>query len=306
MLNEKQLQQLDFNLLKVFEALYMERNMTSVAKTLFISPSAVSHAIKRLRQALGDELFVRKGQAMEPTPACQQIAPQVIELLSKLRKVLQSCGEFELSQSQQTFTLAIHEALEPIVLPKLVAIFRSQAPNAFLKSIKLDRSNMPRQLANRQVDMVIDIARPIQSPIMHASLSSDHFVVLADKQQFAQHSLSKQFYIDSQHIVVSNRSDGIVIEDVSLLQQGINRQIKVRCQSFNTAKNVLKGTDYLLTIPSIIAKQFMASAEFDDSLMVLPLPFEAPSLNTHYYWHQDSDADPAIDWLKQMVQQLLG
>ncbi|MBR9728906.1 LysR substrate-binding domain-containing protein [Shewanella intestini] len=299
MLNEKQLQQIDFNLLKVFEALYVERNMTHVAKTLFISPSAVSHAIKRLRASLGDELFVRKGQIMEPTPACQQMAPQVMALLSQLRIVLQRCGEFELKQSQQTFTVAIHEALEPIVLPKLVQQLNQHAPNAFLKSIKLDRSNMSRQLAHRLVDVVIDIARPIQAPILHANLSSDHFVVLVDKQRFSEHRLSLAHYLAAKHIVVSNRIDGNVIEDISLLQQGINRQNKVRCQSFYTAKNVIKNTDYLLTLPSIIAKQLL-----DDSLMVLPMPVDVPNLNTHFYWHQDSEADPALTWLKDNIKHI--
>ena len=300
MLNEKQLQQLDFNLLKVFEALYLERNMTNVAKMLYISPSAVSHAIKRLRASLEDELFVRKGQVMEPTAACQQIAPQVIALLTELRRVLQSCGEFDLASSQQTFTLAIHEALEAIVLPKLQVKLAKAAPNSFLKSVKLDRDSMARQLANRQVDVVVDIARPIKAPIMHESLSSDHFVVLVDKAKFSSHTLSLERYLSAHHVVVSNRSDGAVIEDISLLQLGINRANKVRCQSFYTAKSVIKGTDYLLTLPSIIAKQLM-----DDSLMVLPLPVDIPNLNTHTYWHKNSSADPSLLWLKDTLSTLV-
>ena len=79
MIEAKKVQQLDFNLLKVFECLYQERNMSVAAKLLFISPSAVSHAIKRLRLVLNDELFTRQGQLMQPTPACQRMAPQLLD-----------------------------------------------------------------------------------------------------------------------------------------------------------------------------------------------------------------------------------
>jgi len=300
MLNEKQLQQIDLNLLKVFEALYLERNMTSVSKTLFISPSAVSHAIKRLRLSLGDELFIRKGQHMEPTLACTQIAPDIIDLLARLRKVLQSCGEFDLAKSQQTFTLAIHEALEAIVLPLLQQELAQHAPASYLKSIKLDRDQMIRQLANKQVDMVVDIARPIKSPIMHESFSSDHFMVLADRKNVDEQTLTLEHYLAAEHIVVSNRSDGTVIEDISLLQQGINRQIKIRCQSFYTARNIIKDTNYLLTLPSLVANQLMS-----DDLAIMPLPVDIPALNSHFYWHQDSENDPALNWLRTVLRGLV-
>lgn len=297
MLADKQLQQLDFNLLKVFEALYIERNMTQAAKVLFVSPSAVSHAVKRLREALGDELFVRKGTNMEPTSSCQQIAPQVIELMAKLRSVLQSCGEYDLAKSQQTFTLAIHEALEALILPNIQQAINHHAPLARIKSIKLNRENVARQLANRQVDVVIDVARALKMPIKHQPLSDDHFAILMAKVYAPEAKLSKDEYFQRQHIAVSNRSDGDVVEDIAFLQLGLNRQIKTRCQNYHSAKALLKGTDYLLTLPSMIAKELI-----DESLTIVDLPVQLPKVATHLYWHQDTEQDPAIVWLRQTVQ----
>ncbi|WP_351125611.1 LysR family transcriptional regulator, partial [Shewanella sp. T24-MNA-CIBAN-0130] len=75
--------------------LYSEQNMTLASKSLFITPSAVSHAIKRLRLVLNDPLFVRQGLQMQPTAACQRMAPQLISALNRIRQILQQCGEFD-------------------------------------------------------------------------------------------------------------------------------------------------------------------------------------------------------------------
>ncbi len=298
MLADKQLQQLDLNLLKVFEVLYQERNMTAASKVLFISPSAVSHAVKRLRTALDDELFVRKGQQLEPTTACRQIAPTVIDLLTQLRKTLQQCGKFELAQTQQTFVLAIHDALEPLVLPALHERLSSHAPLAGLKSVKLDRQLLTRQLNNRQVDVVIDVARAIQSPIKHRQLTSDKFAVLMSRHNPLVNRLTQNDYLSADHIAVSNRSDGHVVEDISLLQLGMNRQVKIRCQNYHSAKTIVKTTSCLLTLPSLIANELL-----DEELIAHPLPVSMPVLSTHLYWHQDTEQDESLNWLRHAIAQ---
>ena len=165
MVEANKIQQLDFNLLKVFECLYQERNMSLAAKLLFISPSAVSHAIKRLRLALNDELFVRQGQLMQPTPACQRMAPQLLDALEKLRQILQACGDFDLSRTNQTFKLAIPDALESLILPKIQQVLMADAPHAKLNSTKLVREDMQRKLSTNQIDIAIDIALPHKTPI---------------------------------------------------------------------------------------------------------------------------------------------
>jgi len=299
MIEAKKIQQLDFNLLKVFECLYQERNMSVAAKVLFISPSAVSHAIKRLRNVLNDELFIRQGQLMQPTPACQRMAPQLLESIEKLRQVLQACGDFDLSKTGQTFKLAMPDAFEPLVLPKLQQLFMAEAPNAQLNSSKLVREDMIRQLVTHQVDVAIDVALPIKAPINHLTLSSDHFCVLLQRDNALVNNLTEESYLHAHHIVVSNRSSGTVIEDFSFLQQGINREVNIRCQSYQTAKAVVKTSDHLLTLPSLIAKQLL-----DDDLMIKPLPITLPPIETHLYWHQNTEQDEALVWLRASIQEI--
>ena len=291
------IKQLDLNLLKVFECLYLERNMSSAAKILFISPSAVSHAVKRLRSALNDELFVRQGQTMQPTVLCQQLAPKLIETLNSLRQVLLTAGEFDLTKTTQTFNLAIHDALEPLVVPELHQTLMSQAPLASMTSVKIDRSDMARQLTTNQIDAAIDIALPIKLPIRHLVLSSDRFAVLLSREHQLGKKLSEQDYLKQKHLVVSSRAIGNVLEDFAFLQLGINRQIDMRCQNYLTAKSLLKSSNLLLTLPKIIANQLL-----DDDLQLLELPIDLPPVVTHLYWHQNTEQDAAQTWFRDKVQ----
>jgi len=297
MIDPNKIQQLDLNLLKVFESLYRERNMTTVAKTLFISPSAVSHAMKRLRQTLNDDLFIRQGSQMLPTPACERLAPKLIETLVQLRQVLQSYGEFNLAETQQTFKLAQPEAMEPIVLPKLQNSLLNEAPKAKLTSVRTPREDMARQLAAKQIDAAIDIALPIKLPIEHLILSSDEYCVLMDKQHPCAHQLSAKDYLTQKHIAVSSRPTGRVLEDYALLEQGENRQVDIRCQSYQTAKHMLKQSSHLLTLPSMIAKQIK-----DEELVMVEMPIELPKVITHLYWHQSSSNDEALTWFREKIK----
>lgn len=295
----KKVQQLDFNLLKVFECLYQERNMSLAAKLLFISPSAVSHAIKRLRIVLNDELFIRQGQIMQPTPACQRMAPQLLDTLDKLRQILQACGDFDLSLTEQTFKLAIHDALESMILPKIQQVLMKEAPNAKLISSKIVREDMARQLTTNQIDIAIDITLPLKAPIKHLKLSSDEFCILSNKHHHAVGNISPEIYLSAKHIAVSNRASGVVIEDFFLLQQGINRSVNTRCQSYQAAKELAKVSDQLLTLPSLIAHKLL-----DNDLIIQPIPFIIPSVSTQLYWHQNTEQDDALMWLREKIQQI--
>jgi len=299
MIEAKHIQQLDFNLLKVFECLYQERNMSVAAKQLFISPSAVSHAIKRLRLALNDELFIRQGQLMQPTPACQRMAPQLLETLSKLRQILQACGDFDLTQTSQTFRVATHDALEPLILPKIQALLAIHTPQASFTSSKLIREDMQRQLATNQIDMAIDVALPLKSPINHLKLSSDHFCLLLAKQKHTKGEMTQSQYLAAKHIAVSNRSSGAVVEDYALLHQGINREVNIRCQSYQAAKEVVKSSNYVLTLPSLIAQKLV-----DEHLIIQPMPFDLPLIETHLYWHKNTEEDDALKWLREKIQEI--
>lgn len=298
------IQQLDLNLLKIFESIYQEQNMSRTAEALHITPSAVSHALKRLRDYLGDPLFQRSNNRMLPTPACQRMAPLIIDNLSRLRQILQHWGEFQPLQSQHHFRLGIHYALEPSILPRLAKKLAQLAPNATFSSIKVDRENLTRELGTGHIDLAFDVALPIKPPVLHTKLIDDRFCVLMRKDHPLESQLTQSNYFSAKHIGVSNRPSGAAAEDILFQQQGLSRNIAIRCQNYYAAKAMVVESDYLLTVPYELAKQLMEGMQTTQALVLKDIPIPMAHIETHLYWHKNTQDDEALSWFRQVLVSL--
>jgi DNA-binding transcriptional LysR family regulator len=292
----KSIQQLDLNLLKVFESLYLEQNMTRTAETLFITPSAVSHSIKRLRECLGDPLFQRTRSKMLPTPACQRLAPLLIENLNGLRQALNQWHEFDPETSQQHFHVGIHDALEPAILPALVQELSQLAPMVQLSSVKVERHSIARELTAGQIDLAINVAIPLKAPIAHEPLLEDVFCILVRHGHPLVKNNTKAAYLKETHMSVSNRASGPSIEDFIFQQQGVVRNIGLRCQNFYATRSILANSNLVLTVPKTIGQDLK-----NEDLILLPIPMALAPAMTHLYWHEHAEQNTALLWLREIV-----
>ena len=278
--------------------------MSRTAEALHITPSAVSHALKRLREALGDPLFVRSNNQMLPTSACQRMAPLIMDNLSRLHQILQQWGAFSPASSKHHFRLGLHYALEPSILPRLAQHLSQVAPHISFASIKIERANLTRALAAGHIDVAFDVALPIKPPVLHKKLLSDDFYVLLRAGHPLAHPLRVEDYLAARHIGVSNRPSGAAIEDILLQQQGLARQISIRCQNFFAAKAIVEASDLLLTVPKRLAKQLLGGASLGTHLRLIKLPIELNPIETHLYWHAQTEQDEALSWLRQELETL--
>lgn len=292
----KRVQQLDLNLLKVFQTLFVEQNMTRTAEVLHLTPSAVSHSIKRLREALGDPLFRRQQNKMLPTPMCQRMAPLLIDNLMRLQQSLQQWGEFDPLTSKQHFKIGMHDALEPAIIPDLSLLITKQAPNVSFSSINIDRPNLARELDSGHIDLAIDIALPIRSPIKHIPLLECPFSVLMRRDHPLKNSLSLDNYLAATHLTVSNRASGMTAEDVLFHERGHARQTSIRCQNYFASRELLKHSDQLLTLPHLLGLHLL-----DDELTLETTPIDLPNFSSHLYWHERTEQDASLIWLRQLI-----
>ena len=304
MADSNYINKLDLNLLKIFESIYQEQNMSRTAEALHITPSAVSHALKRLREALNDPLFVRSNNQMLPTSACQRMAPLIIDNLSRLRQILQHWGDFVPASSQHHFRLGLHYALEPSILPLLSALLSKAAPNTSFASIKIERANLTRALAAGHIDVAFDVALPIKPPVLHKKLLTDEFCVMLRASHPLANNLSTASYLAARHIGVSNRPSGAAVEDILLQQQGLVRQINIRCQNFHAAKTIVSESDLLLTLPNRLAVQLIADTNIKNNVILLNLPLRLAALETHLYWHMQTEQDEALSWFRLQIETL--
>ena len=290
---------MDLNLLRVFEAVFRERHLTRAARALSVTPSAVSHALRRLREHLDEPLFRREGARMEPTAMCQRVAPALLAQLAQLRSLLDRWGRFEPRESTQTFRVGLSESVEPMLVPGFCPSFFRAAPAASLVSQGLDRTDLPRRLASRQVDVAIEVAFPTPPQVRHEPLLKDNLCVVVRRLHPVRRGLTLKQYCDARHIVVSARPSGAVLEDMALVQFGIERHVSVRCRSYVTALRLVEQSDDVLTIPTRVAQDLGRSL----AVVRRPLPVQLPSVHLHVYWHANTDADPTNLWLRGLLHQ---
>jgi DNA-binding transcriptional LysR family regulator len=288
---------LDLNLLRVFEAVFQERHLTRAAERLALTPSAVSHALRRLREHLGDPLFVRQANLMVPTPACQRLAPALFEQMARMRQLLQQWARFDPKATRQAFRIGMPESVEMMLLPALQQAFFRAAPEASFGSVSFERATLARLLAAGQLDAAIDVAQPIREPVRHAPLLQDDFCIVARKGHPLKRAPTLQQYLAARHVSVSGRSSGMVLEDAALQNLGLQRQVVMRCQNHTTAFSIVAASDYLLTVPVQLSHAVGGAHE----LRRWRMPFDLPKVQLHLYWHTNNDTDAASQWLRGLV-----
>ena len=297
--NPNRIKQLDLNLLKVFRSLYEEQNMSRTAEALHLTPSAISHAVRRLRDALGDPLFQRAQNRMVPTPACRRLAPQIIENLANLQRALQQWDKFDPQTSNHFFRIGIHDSLEISILPALCTTLGQRAPGVGFASVKFDRTQLARELAAGHIDVAIDVGIRVKKVARHHELWSSNFCVLMRKEHPLRDKLNKKAYLSSQHISVSNRPVGMTMEDAFFQKAGLKRESNIRCQNYFAASKVLVNSNQLLTTSKMMARELL-----NDDLFMQDIPFDIKPYSMHLYWHEHSEEDAALSWLRDTIVEI--
>lgn len=283
---------IDINLYPLFIAIFEQKSISKAAQLLCISQSAVSHALQRLRLQLKDELFVRSGQKMLPTPFAEQIYQPIQTALSTIQNIAIPQHDFDPSMLKSV-KIAIHDEIEPIIFPQLVHHFSQLNLDIQFLSSKLDRKNMLADLSAQQIDFVIDLVQPYQENLQFENLIEDHFVACT-----LQTEMDLSLYLSSPHIGVSSRRTGLLLEDIYLNRQQLSRQIFMRCQHYSTALQVLaQYPKAILTIPHSILKHL----HYAQDLKIHQLPIELPKIKMGMYWHEHVRQNPRHQFLRNEI-----
>jgi len=298
------LRNFDLNLFVVFEVIYDTGNLTQAAGALNKTQPAISNALARLRQSVGDPLFVNSGKRMNPTARADELIGPVRKALQLFQNNLLQDQEFNPKEIRKTIRLSVGDIGETIFLPRLIGLLREKAPNISLQIFQLNRRAIPRKLATSEIDFAVDIPIPVDDGLRQMPLLSDVQVVAVSKTHplAGKTNLSLTEYLEGDHIHVSYRRTGGGVADVGLSQMGMSRNIVVRLQHHQAGFALLKQTDMLLSAPSNLAKLH--------DCKVFDLPFSAPNLDMNLYWHKSADKTALNTWfrsgLSKLIQELSG
>lgn len=281
------LSRVDLNLFRVFDTVFEERNLTRAAKRLSVSQSAVSHALNRLREQLGDPLFEREGRGVAPTPLAIRMAPDVRAAFQALARGAARARPFDPATDVGRCVVAMPDIVEPMLLPALYA----GLPGIHVVSARLRRDTLEADLAARRVDLSVDVLRA--TPLRRRALVADRLCVLRAKPG----KVGKRAYRAAGHVAVSSRPSGDTATDMLLRGLGEERDVRLRCQTYEAAARVVANSDLMLTLPERQARATASLAALQRSR----LPFPAPPSALQLYWHPRHEHDERLCWLRDQV-----
>ncbi|WP_158755713.1 LysR family transcriptional regulator [Dyella sp. S184] len=287
---------IDLNLFRVLDAIYSHGGVSAAARVLHLTQPAVTHALQRLRDQLGDPLFVRQGNRLLPTEKVRTMMPAVQLHLKGLHASTHAQPRFDPAQLDLQFTVGFRDILESIALPALLARIERDAPQLRVVSRRVAADEVERELAAGSVDLVVD--RPLRagSRISRRHLLDESLVVVMRADHPFASQLRRNDYLGAQHVAVSPLGEANAL-DTLLGQDGMFRQVRLVCQHYFSACQIAAGTHLLLTVPRSYALHLATLLP----ITVQPLPIKLKAFPILAYWHESKDADRAHVWFRQWV-----
>lgn len=301
---------LDLNLLRVFDEVMAEGSLTRAARNLSLTQPAVSNALRRLRETLGDELVQRSGQGMAPTPRARAIWPAVREALAQLQSSLIP-NEFVPAEANTSFVLAMSDASAAELIPVLTETLEKQAPRVTLRVVPLTTRD-PRSMLDEEAcdlavgyfpSMLADLTARTQSgepqPFFHQRLFTGEYVCVMRKDHpLAQGPLTIDAFCEARHMLVSFSGRPFGFVDEALATLGRERFVVMTVNQFFTAARVVANANLLTVLPL----HFVKVTGYADQLVFRPLPFEVSPVLVDAVWHRRSQQRSSHVWLREVVQ----
>ena len=293
-----QLRNLDLNLLKAFDALMDERNVTRAAERLAVSQPAVSATLNRLRDALDDPLFVRAQRGITPTARALALSAPIKRILADIEAVVRPTV-FDPATAEFTVKLSATDyALRAVVVP-FVARLRRSAPGARVAVLPAHGPDLLEQLERGELDLAL-ITPQMAPPDLHSRTLFDerYVVVLREGHPAAEEQpLALDTFCALDHGIVSLQGGGFVgATDDALAGLGRQRRVSVSVPSFGMLLDMVRSTDLVALVPERLLQGVQG-------LAVRTPPLAVPGFTKLLAWHARTQADPRQRWLREQLVQ---
>ena len=288
----------DLNLLRVLDALLSERNVTRAAARLNLSQPAVSNALARLREQLGDPLLVRGSGGLLATARALELAEPIQQILRQVEESL-SKRNFDPATLKQTFTVVMPDYVEFLLLPALVEQLAQEAPGVRLAVHSIGPTLAGEALANGSVDLALGYLGELPDSFFRQALLQEDFVCLARQgHPRIDGSLSLEQFLHEGHILLSPQGGGFWgVVDGLLQERGLRREVRLSIQHFLLAPQLVANGDLLITLARRVAQRFAGIYP----LQILSPPLAIPGFAISQAWHGRVQQDPAQRWLRTRI-----
>lgn len=287
----------DLNLLATLDVLLAEGSVAGAAKRLRLSPSAMSRALARLRDATGDPLLVRAGRGLVPTPRALELRLNIGRIVQEAEAALRPAAALDLKRLTRTFTLRNRDGFVENFGPALFARVAEQAPGVRLSFVpKLGKENAP--LRDGSVDLETGVVGAVTGPEMRTqALFRDRFVgVVRTGHPLCGAPITAERFAGARHVLLSFQGHDRGRIDDALEALGLTRKVAIAVGGFSEALALVRGSDLVASVPERFTGNLRAG------LFSFPLPVSLPEHTISMLWHPRMDADPAHRWLRGCVR----
>lgn len=298
------LTELDLNLLLVFDRLVQDGRVSRVAESLGLSQPAVSNALRRLRDLLGDELFLRTPAGMVPTPYAQQLASPVAQALHTLQSALNVRASFDPANSDRCFTLAMTDVGEIYFLPVLMDTLAHEAPGVTLRAVTVADTTLREDMATGRVDLALGSLPPLQAGYFQQALFRQRYVALMRQAHplAVRPQVTATLYRQAAHVRVVSAGTAHGLVEEALQRLGVHRTVQLTVPHYVALGHVLGSTDLIATVPERLAERLTAP----HALVARPLSLKLPVSTIAQYWHAHLHRDPGHQWLRAIMARCFG
>jgi DNA-binding transcriptional LysR family regulator len=300
---------LDLNLLRVFDEVMAEKSLTKAARNLSITQPAVSNALRRLRETLGDDLVRREGHGITPTPFALMLWPNVKGALDQLQSALVP-QQFVPNEARNSFVLAMADATAAELMGGLGQALEKHAPQVSIRVVPLTTRD-PRSMLNEGIaDLALgyfpavlaDLTAKAQSGEAvafehHRLYDGEYVCVMRRGHPLAKKQISQDAFCDARHLLVSFSGRPYGFIDEALASIGRQRRVVMTVNQFFTAGRVVVNSDLLTVLP----KHFVPTTGIANELFTCNLPFKVPTLHVDALWHRRKHALSDHLWLRETL-----
>ncbi|MGH1428987.1 MAG: LysR family transcriptional regulator [Arenicella sp.] len=294
------MKQQDFSLLVVFDAIMTQGSITRAADSLAITQPAVSNALARMRVAWNDELFVKDGRNVSPTPYAVNLWKQISDPMQKLDRAVSPSG-FDPATAQRSFYIAAADIGINAVWHSLRAIIEKEAPGIDIYAVPYTIVNCEELLNYAKVDLVLgsmaQASRKIDGEILFKSRSA---CVMRAGHPLAKKSLTIEEYCSADHLMVSLSGDTSSMQDDFLKSYNLQRRIAMTVNHFSSVGSLLLNSDLIGIAPTLAVEKEI----FNGDLIVVDIPIELYEPEIACYYHQRQMNDAGLIWLRQQISSI--
>jgi len=286
---------LDFNLLPVLVAVAETGSVTAAAARLYLTQSAVSAALTRLKSAIGEPLVIRHGRGIVLTERGARLVADAKPHLEAIAEAAMLPAQFDPMTSDQILRLGV-DNIDEWILPRLLRTLRAEAPNMRLVCTPIQFRTIREGLATRRIDIAVAVADELPASVARRTLTSVHLVCLFDPRRVRLGARpTERAYLAQDHVVVSFNGDlRGVIED----KLGRQRRVMCSVSNFSTVGAIIDGSNLVATVPDVIAAQIKM---LRPHLRISAVPFSLGPFSVDLMWPTALDTDPACRFVRDAI-----